>query len=131
MKELTAQDLRIGNLVNYKYFNPDPKNPNWAFQTAEIVELKQKGFLFKHLNGKSKYKIDTLYSIPLTEEWLERFGFEKVNISMFHDRFNFKNISIIRGSVFYFYETEIESVHHLQNIVHALTGEELTLKTQG
>ena len=71
--------------------------------------------------------------IPLTEEWLVRFGFRKSDLS---DRF------IIHGW-FYFEKSEngysfrtidgfvrvIESVHQLQNLYFALTGEELELKS--
>jgi hypothetical protein len=144
MKELTAQDLRIGNYANYQYFNPNPKNPDWAFETVEIVAIKEKGFLFKNLNKKSKYKVGVLYAIPLTEEWIERFGFkeDEVRDYMLHldkaETMFLCAFSDDRNNVYLYknyimasdYVAKVEYVHQLQNLYHALTGEELKLKTQ-
>lgn len=133
MKEIKASDLRIGNLVNYKYYNPDPKAPDWAYEAVEIVEIKKSHLVFKHLNKKAKFKIVVLYPIPLTEEWLERFGGKKVNnidwkIKIrgieFYTRYNKKWYSSICD---FYLSDKIQYVHELQNIYHALTGEELTI----
>lgn len=71
--------------------------------------------------------------IPLTEEWLERFGFDYLIIE---DEYRFNWIIInrdekdgviwienITGKV-----VVIKYVHQLQNLYFALTGEELILK---
>jgi hypothetical protein len=80
--------------------------------------------------------------IPLTEEWLLKFGFEKK-----YDTFEFNGLNV-DGCVVHFsfdkwaseYEIEncdytevpsdIQHVHQLQNLYFALTGEELTIKQQ-
>jgi len=74
--------------------------------------------------------------IKLTEEWLVRFGFEKVL-----NRYKKININTINGKnapfiVLYLdgfeyddlrFRTKLIHVHQFQNLYHSLTGEELTL----
>jgi len=97
------------------------------------------------VGSNSSFQIDTIYDnelsgiepIPLTEEWLERFGFELPAHTWIGNKFHLteygegskhpnggiwvvamnKNNAII---------SEIKYVHQLQNLYHALTGEELT-----
>ena len=157
MKEIKASDLRIGNLVNYRYYNPDPKAPDWAYEAVEIVEIKQSHLVFKHLNKKAKFKIGVLYAMPLTEEWLERFGFQKITkyeyclkAIEYNDDFlkhtkeleiyatfddNGFNLSLDNIRTESDGELECVSlclkhilhVHTLQNLFYALCGEELTI----
>lgn len=75
--------------------------------------------------------------IPLTAEWLEKFGFENSSIK---DKFYTKNTSLaisIVGNKFRFIQgnfvcqlilRELDYVHQLQNLYFALTGEELTIQ---
>lgn len=92
--------------------------------------------------------------IPLTEEWLIKFGFESRNEGADNtivigngngSELNIEkdlvsdvyNVLFTRGNTRnkvpgidydYVYAGEIKFVHQLQNLVHALTGEELTIK---
>ena len=83
--------------------------------------------------------------IPLTEEWLVKFGFVEtvsasglfynVNIGVEKDgggwSWSFRQVHIELGkrtSTFYHHILQIQYVHQLQNLYFALTGEELTLK---
>ena len=72
----------------------------------------------------------TLHPIPLTEEWLLKFGFEK--LEGWDDTFFFQlnNVQITDYNVSgYDYDSfNIRHVHQLQNLYFALTGEELKLK---
>ena len=69
--------------------------------------------------------------IPLTEEWLLKFGFKWDGIS-YRDNGRYSIIKTKRGFDFGFewedYNTPIDYVHQLQNLYHALKGEELTIK---
>ena len=72
--------------------------------------------------------------IPITEEWLLNFGFEKVPDGwyMFGEKDDIKfDISYITDCVIYFYccgrTRTLKYVHQVQNLYIALTGEELTL----
>ena len=67
--------------------------------------------------------------IPLTEEWLLKFGFES---NPYQDRYEKDPIhiecAIIEGETYLWIENipHIKYVHQLQNLYFALTGEELT-----
>lgn len=81
-----------------------------------------------------------IHSIPLTEEWLLKFGFLAKN---YNDNFKLGDIEIassviviatnerksfyLDGEIPEWMKNRIESVHQLQNIYFALTQEELTL----
>lgn len=78
-----------------------------------------------------KYELDSLdiqnfKPIPLTEEWLKKFGFEE-SIAFL----NKGKISIGNGGKLYFNSWYIidtpKYVHQLQNLYFALTGEELKI----
>jgi hypothetical protein len=123
---MNANELRIGNWYNWyadsKYYQ---------FQ----VEPKD----FTHGN------MPNYEPIPLTEEWLLRFGFEKTegggnwNFPL-HEIFKDKNFFKVSklDNYFYWYNQvdddyysymhNIQHVHQLQNLYFALTNEELTLK---
>lgn len=71
--------------------------------------------------------------IPLTEEWLIRFGFVlykrtlKYNIYIKNGDISIKIKSLISSFRIYGFGIEIQYVHQLQNLFFALTGKELTL----
>ena len=73
--------------------------------------------------------------IPLTEEWLLKFGFvpEKMEDGFLSYRLKFVDISMPYFEFTYDYGTEsfeVKYVHQLQNLFFALTGTELTLNTK-
>jgi len=66
--------------------------------------------------------------IPLTEEWLLKFGFQKDSLNIYR-----KYLNIHRGvSYFECYlggiTVEVQFIHQLQNLYFALKGEELEIK---
>jgi len=111
---IKANELRIGNLV----FE--------GFDVYEVTSITRSGQLRlfsakeNHSSGTSKIK-----PIPLTEEWLVRFGFKK----HYDNEFLLGNYSIRYGLLYYngyrCHEIGINSVHQLQNLYFALTGQEL------
>lgn len=86
--------------------------------------------------------LDSFEGIPLTEEWLLKFGFEDTSYADFIKKFN--DHEYIRVSFKDYAHTtlackpievsdfdlklECKYVHQLQNLYFALTGEELTIK---
>jgi len=115
---MKATELRIGNLV-------------LEDETQQVgqVDLVIIGIIERELNHTYK-------PIPLTEEWLERFGFKfdgycsfwKSDIELTKDVgdnhysvFNVHGNSLHRDGI-------IQYVHTLQNLYFALTGEELIIK---
>ena len=110
---MKATELRIGNWVQTKQTEKQFQVTTSTFEVLSVVE--------------SQYK-----PIPLTEEWLERFGFEKddgiweheelmwsCEISGDDDSFNFKRLGLDLPCIGIFY------VHQLQNLYFALAGQEL------
>ena len=70
--------------------------------------------------------------IPLTEEWLLKLGFRKMVTQDKHPTFLREGIHWNDGIIYVSqlgFLNHIKSVHQLQNLYHALTGKELTLKT--
>lgn len=78
--------------------------------------------------------------IPLTEEWLTKFGFTKNKeqfgirideyafLNIYTDTFRYGLFDISSGEEFKSWDNLIQNVHELQNLFFALTGEELTIK---
>tara|TARA_R110000822_G_scaffold158970_1_gene298474 strand:+ start:1535 stop:1882 length:348 start_codon:yes stop_codon:yes gene_type:complete len=115
---MKANELRIGNWVNVL---------DRDYEVTAVLE-----------RGINCGLVGCLYSlvkpIPLTEEWLLRFGFENVlNVGIYRKGaldvdyaggLECLSFSIIDSN----YDFTIKHVHQLQNIHHALTGEELEFK---
>jgi hypothetical protein len=113
---MKAEELRIGNLV-YKYY---PSG-------IEIEAVNEINSYF--VNGIG---ISAIEPIPLTEEWLLKFGFEKEGGWFKKKRlllFNIRNMYFTTPSKD-IVSVDVTTVHQLQNLYFALTGEELTLKNQ-
>ena len=104
---MKASELRIGNSIM--------QDDDFVFVTLWRLELMEK--------NKLEYK-----PIPLTEEWLFKFGFEKAYETCYqykdfilNDKFIMMDIDIT---------IQLKYVHQLQNLYHSLTGEELTIKDE-
>jgi hypothetical protein len=129
---MRAEDLRIGNLV----YIPQLK------KHSQIGVIEENGRFTTKNYSSSFSSIECLQPIPLTEEWLLKFGFNCVsdhnpNKKVFRLNFGyFKELNFAVNSEYgelnYFrYNggyTNIKHVHQLQNLYFALTCEELTLK---
>ena len=71
--------------------------------------------------------------IPLTEEWLVKFGFKYIGSAPtlgINESWNRGNIRIeqLQSKELVFHGLQIKYVHSLQNLYFALTGEELLAK---
>jgi hypothetical protein len=142
---MTANELRIGN---------------WVYHEPSVNETTNGEFIVSEINVFDKNSINGLESsdvkpIPLTEEWLLRFGFESDN----NEPNEIYSVDISTGERYDYVSTlriivmddfclvdivekgthpradesivtlkSIKHVHQLQNLYFALTGEELTLK---
>ena len=126
---MKANELRIGNFV-YDYFNEFAKVDFVMICNVEKMKLKP---------------------IPLTEEWLLKFGFEKIIYDSDETGYGTEYHLRVNDELFISYEDDFSCelydskirmpngigiipsweqtkyVHGLQNIVFAITGEELTL----
>lgn len=124
---MKASELRIGNLVKK---GNDLCTVKGYYDNLFIVEDTEK------IEFKSNV-FDNLKPIPLTEEWLLKFGFVKSKVSSQFDKEKL-TIQIAneleyhkKGRVYFnswaILESQPKYVHELQNIFFALTGEELTI----
>ena len=114
---MEAKELRIGNLVR-------------DFSGRETTVEGIRPNIGKVETDKMDEDIDLLKPIPLTEEWLLKFGFEKYEFDHKENQYRFKErLLVIRKGFFCDYGTSVElkHVHQLQNLYHALTGEELKI----
>ena len=117
---LSANELRIGN---------------WYTSVKSKIDVPVKCELtdFTQLDVMSDgaYNdppIDEMFEpIPLTKEWLLKFGFRK---TFEYDRNIYRkgNIVLVGGVLFYFQWTKLDYIHQLQNLYFSLTGKELTIK---
>lgn len=90
----------------------------------------------EYLSISHESTLSNIKPIPLTEEWLLKFGFEKGN-DFIGDCFYIERekedfVLHPKKDYFYFYflydSVEVKHVHQLQNLYFVLTNEELTLK---
>lgn len=119
---MKASELRIGNLVTYNG-KEISITPNALFE-----------FYYIH-NTHANSKIDRRDYKPilLTEEFLLRAGFKKGTLIYKNDSFNFNGEIVFKGEDSFRYfgtNAKLKYVHQLQNLYFALTGEELTIKTE-
>lgn len=118
---IKANELRVGNLV---------KSPiNWLNPQGEFM---LDDIIFSEV--LRNYKTESLLPIPITEEWLVKFGFERAvhSNNFYKDKCPFHIVSFNGKYVFMLRHNEegilIKTVHRLQNLYFTLTGEELTIR---
>jgi hypothetical protein len=118
---MKSSELRIGNITSMGVV--------CSIEDNFFRVLDSEGDTFKNTWAD-------IQPIPLTEEWLLKFGFIKKNGYGFIKK-------DLAGNIFYSVETKehfmfqyhdlrikIKHVHQLQNIYFALTGEELIFKSE-
>jgi hypothetical protein len=121
-----ASDLRVGNLINVL-------NPNTGIWNIEAT--KGKTIMILQQEEGHYLLINNLKPIPITEEWLLKFGFIKTEYKsdIIYDSGlqSSTYITIDNDYSSYFmwgeYLTSIKYVHELQNLYFALTQRELTV----
>jgi len=118
---MEAQELRIGNWIQFRHT-----------ETPVRITL---GDFVREYNDEH---LEDYEPIPLTEEWLTRFGFEQHHDDCSNGVMYIKDIFSEQPKTWGVYPNEVgsgivikdsiklEHVHQLQNLYFALTGEELT-----
>ena len=133
---MKASELRLGNFVHH-----NENNKAYIDNYLTVCELAEKSIttFYRSFDGsiqvvrnKKDYQ-----PIPLTEEWLLRFGFEKDGPGWYwlstKDRFTDLGYSYnLTTNVFEFDNCDLPDVHfvhQLQNLFWALCGKELEIIT--
>ena len=128
---MEASELRIGNLFD---------GMGMIQIVFEILDNTDRGRIiqkgYEHLilckeNG-NQYKPIEINTIPLTEEWLLKFGFEKLEHIQLGVLYLKSQLRIKPSFMFAQWRGasvgKIDYVHQLQNLYFALCGEELEIK---
>lgn len=111
---MNPQELRIGNTI---------------LRNGIVVTVDYQTF-----RDVEKYP-DQYQGIELTEEWLIKFGFQKINKNVFRIEEDYE-VTVKEDKVRFFICTymdyppsvSIKYAHQLQNLFYSLCGEELQLK---
>lgn len=139
---IEAKDLRIGNIVNDEDLQPMYIAGLWPVNYG-----KQYNFIDSAGNAGN---INLLTGILLTEEWLLKFGFERMVDLVGKSQIEYIDYRMDQFVCFLLpkkgleiefwakhnnidqrgYLTTLQYVHQLQNLYHALTGQELSLTQQ-
>jgi hypothetical protein len=139
---MQASELRIGNLVDFvNRTNPLHRPLYTPLIVMEVTQIDIKCYpydqsLHKVLRYNSLWLAD-VEPIPITDEWLVRFGFERIGNPnhtpnwiwvkdgnrWVYQKFKDGSFKLIPYKL-----TGTPSIHQLQNLYFALTGTELTLK---
>lgn len=141
---MKASELRIGNLVKANY-----RGISFICDVVKVIfnEIFVKGIMdddkceYEFSGDPEKYagKENGFEPIPLTEEWLVRFGFEfeKYTESIIANKSDLALLKMVGWKYFTFttnlgngkneYCKDIICVHQLQNLFYSITGEELTI----
>jgi hypothetical protein len=146
---MKASELRIGNYI------ADRGNKEWQIDHWESINklsAKSNATMYMGIlmetHPMTEY-VDYIKPIPLTEEWLLKFGFEEeaMRYSKNIDLFGGGKKLCFSGDYLYIIDSEKQNtiptdvvtiwnkdvkkefyVHQLQNLYFALTGEELIIK---
>lgn len=126
---MEIKDFRIGNNV---FFDGKVQEIS-SVHSYNTIRLKEN----KDSKCHGCYKVNRIKPIPLTEEVLLSCGFEKNDLDEYEKTFkksrsiivksdDFDSIRYVDRSLSLVVEPSDFSLHKLQNLIHALTGEELT-----
>ena len=121
MTQISANELRLSNLIDYEG------------SIAKVMEIGGGGCVVYFEGGEITWiELDQFSPIPITPEWLERFGFEEIKHIdgyIFHTLskekiYIYKGSTTLRGVPV----KHCEFVHQFQNLYFAYVGDEPKLK---
>ena len=124
---MKASELRIGNFIGYNSL------------LMKVSKISEDDLLVEFAKEEIRLVVipneEGLHPIPLTEEWLLKFGFFKgADSSWCTEKLSKLWVFFIKCDIpFGGYDGDIniplpQYVHQLQNLYFVLTGEELTIK---
>jgi hypothetical protein len=126
---MKANELRIGNIVNCEYYNPNPNNIGFELEPSMITLIREKTCNFK-IKGGSKFDTNiengSIKPISLTENLLIKTGFKPIEVGGFGGWFENGIIRILHEKGYFIVEAfsmnkyvwlvNIKFLHHLQNL---------------
>lgn len=131
---MKAQELRVGNLINV-FRHPEDKTMT-AMKAMDIALVD--GVYWTELEDGFMVNIeDGISPIPITEDCLLKFGFENKGDGIYYKQQDCCNwghrVSISEMGIVFSHGfmnqwselTSLDHIHQVQNLIFALTGEEL------
>ena len=120
---IQANELRIGNYISYDKIE---KLPTIVEGIYFDEEYERQSIICRHVEDF----INEFEPIPLTEEWLLKFGFVKFIELQVYQLQGFE-IAFEKGFFWYMLDTrgeiQVTYLHDLQNLYFAITKTELTI----
>lgn len=118
---MKSSELRIGNWVSVN----TAQGGWWLDQQVAAGDFG--------VTAAGTLLVEAFEPIPLTKEWLLKFGFENKSGNYYLKINELKDFILQKEEVGYMMcdidiLVNIKYVHQLQNLIYALTGEELTIK---
>lgn len=120
---MKTNELRLNNYFKY------------GDKTFTVLGILKDTILASGNLCKNDFSIENIEPIILTEEWLLKFGFEKLGVSDYFyissQNMNLKvspDLKIIAWYSLQLHGVVIKHVHQLQNLYFALIGDELEIK---
>lgn len=129
---ISDKEFRIGNLINYRIVDEIDERKEWL----EVSQIDYNNLRFFGIKNEMNQDYQP---IEINEEWLIKFGFEKIidneftlryelkkdpRFDYFLPKHNLKTFGLrFTGCTFF---DIVKYVHQLQNFYFALTGRELT-----
>ena len=111
---MKAAELRIGNWIQSSSNKEYQINLSWYECCKDSTEGRD-------------IQLDT-FPIPLTEEWLIKFGFDGQDYNLFTIELSRNQFMMLKDEWLNVISNNCKYVHQLQNLYFAITGEELTIK---
>ena len=124
---IDSKELRIGNYVEIGL------NRDFKPIISTVKKIEEAVIWVKEPNAPTLrlMPIETIKPIPLTEEWLLKFGFIELPDGLFlHSMYSIAydlSDNTVKVSDSWEFGDSVKYVHQLQNLYFALTREELTL----
>lgn len=132
-----VSEVRIGNFLLFDF-------PNRGKVQYRSERINNDFDGFRATATINDVQIEKVYGIPLTDSWLTKFGFEKIDRHFQHNwiiRLNKTGehysiqfseekfwLSNSEYDAWCYVIRDVEYVHELQNLYYDLTGEELVIK---
>lgn len=129
---MKANELRIGNIIHYN------GNKKEIGVISKIAKSVVPNIDYVGIDGRQdiNYQCKHIKPIPLTEEWLKKFGFFIVEtnkcVDAFKENFRYSIQQVDNSNQWFWCDgetviTNLEFIHQLQNLYFTLTNKELKL----
>lgn len=133
---IKVSDLRIGNIIHYTGKQENEWNDEGDVVVMTIGSEKIETEYVHGLSSFIEPELDGFEPIPLTEDWLLQLGFSRSLLpfseGVYEGPIIDHRVEYNAGSFMYCLWSQhlrnIDHVHQLQNLYHAITGEDLQIK---